>query len=61
MMPSGGVSVDNAGDFIRAGSVAVSAGGDLVSADTVKNERWDTITQRARAFSQAIRTARSAV
>jgi 2-dehydro-3-deoxyphosphogluconate aldolase/(4S)-4-hydroxy-2-oxoglutarate aldolase len=61
MMPSGGVSMDNAGDFIRAGSVAVSAGGDLVSADTVKNERWDTITQRARAFSQAIRTARSAV
>jgi 2-dehydro-3-deoxyphosphogluconate aldolase / (4S)-4-hydroxy-2-oxoglutarate aldolase len=59
MMPSGGVSVENAGDFIRAGSVAVSAGGDLVSADTVIYEQWDTITQRARAFSQAVRAARS--
>lgn len=61
MMPSGGVSVANAGEFIRAGCVAVSAGGDLVSADTVKGERWDTITQRARAFSEAVRGARSTV
>lgn len=60
MMPSGGVSVDNAADFIRAGSVAVSAGGDLVSAEIVKREQWDTITQRASAFLQAVRTARSA-
>lgn len=60
MMPSGGVSVDNAADFIRAGSVAVSAGGDLVSAEIVKREQWDTITKRASAFLQAVRTARSA-
>ncbi len=60
MMPSGGVSVDNAADFIRAGSVAVSAGGDLVSAEIVKREQWDTITQQASAFLRAVRTARSA-
>lgn len=60
MMPSGGVSVDNAGDFIRAGSVAVSAGGDLVGDRMVREGRWDTITQQARAFLQAVRTARSA-
>ena len=61
MMPSGGVSVDNAGEFIRAGSAAVSAGSDLVGADDVKFERWDTITQRACAFSDAVRSARSPV
>lgn len=60
MMPSGGVSVDNAGDFIRAGSVAVSVGGDLVGAEMVKHGQWDMMTQQARAFSQAVRTARSA-
>lgn len=60
MMPSGGVSVDNTADFIRAGSVAVSAGGDLVGADPVRHQQWDTITQRAAAFVQAVRGARSA-
>ncbi len=59
MMPSGGVTVENAGAFIRAGSAAVSAGSDLVSAEIVHNAQWSTLTQRAAAFSAAVQAARS--
>jgi len=54
LIPTGGVSVDNAADFIAAGAVAVAMGSNLVDEATVAARRWDVITERARAISSAV-------
>jgi len=59
LIPSGGVTPDNAAEFIRAGAVAVAMGSNLVDAKTVANRDWDTITTRASSLSKAIAEART--
>lgn len=58
LMPTGGVSFENAGDFIAAGAVGVAAGSNLVDTETVSNKDWATLTERARRLVEAVRTAR---
>ncbi len=60
LIPTGGVSVETAGDFIRAGAVAVAAGSNLVDAKTVAAGQWDVLTERARALVAAVVGARGA-
>src|SRR5450756_1601218 len=45
LIPTGGVSLENAGAFIKAGAVAVAAGSNLVNAKAVKEGRFDAITE----------------
>ena len=52
IVPSGGVTLESVGDWIRAGVVAVSVGGALLSAPPAD------LTARARAFVTAVATAR---
>lgn len=59
LIPTGGVGLENAGDFIRAGAVAVALGSNLVDARSVANDDWQTITARAQAISEAVRAARA--
>jgi 2-dehydro-3-deoxyphosphogluconate aldolase / (4S)-4-hydroxy-2-oxoglutarate aldolase len=40
LIPTGGVDVDNAGEFIRAGAVAVALGSNLVDGRSVATEDW---------------------
>jgi 2-dehydro-3-deoxyphosphogluconate aldolase / (4S)-4-hydroxy-2-oxoglutarate aldolase len=58
LIPTGGVDVDNAGEFIRAGAVAVALGSNLVDARSVTTEDWQTITARAQAIVDAVAQAR---
>ena len=58
LIPTGGVDVDNAGEFIRAGAVAVALGSNLVDARSVATEDWETITARAQAIVDAVAQAR---
>ncbi len=58
MIPTGGVSVDTCGDFLRAGACAVAVGGELVSAKLIAEGNYAEIENRARQFMQAVRTAR---
>jgi 2-dehydro-3-deoxyphosphogluconate aldolase/(4S)-4-hydroxy-2-oxoglutarate aldolase len=58
LIPTGGVDLDNAGQFIRAGAVAVALGSNLVDARSVANEDWPTITARARAITDEVAQAR---
>lgn len=39
VMPTGGINASNAGDWIRAGAIAVGAGGNLLRGDIVENAR----------------------
>ena len=59
LIPTGGVNLDNAADFIRAGASAIAVGGNLVDALTVRNEDWATLEERARQFSEVVAAARA--
>ena len=56
LMPTGGVTLENAGEWIRAGAVAVGVGGTLTAA--AKHGDFTAITKVARHFVEAIREAR---
>jgi 2-dehydro-3-deoxyphosphogluconate aldolase/(4S)-4-hydroxy-2-oxoglutarate aldolase len=58
LMPSGGISLDNVGSFIRAGASVVAVGGELVEARAVREKKFDRITENTRAFITAIEKAR---
>lgn len=60
LMPTGGVTPDNAGDWIRAGAVAVGLGSALVDPALVANRDFAGITARARRLTDSIASARSA-
>ena len=57
VVPSGGVSLENAADWIRAGAAAVSVGGALVSATLVRDQSWGELTARARALVDTVAAA----
>ncbi len=59
LIPTGGVSAENAADFIRAGAVAVALGSNLVDAKSVAAADWPTLTERARAAAAAVRAGRA--
>ncbi len=61
LIPTGGVSAENAGDFIKAGARAVALGSNLVDGVSVAKGDWDTITGRAQAAVEAVRAARAAI
>jgi 2-dehydro-3-deoxyphosphogluconate aldolase/(4S)-4-hydroxy-2-oxoglutarate aldolase len=48
MMPTGGVLIDNAADYIRAGACAVSIGNDVLDKDAIKEDNFNIITEKAR-------------
>lgn len=59
LVPTGGVNLQNAGAFIRAGATALGAGGELVDKKAVKEKKFHIITENTRAFLKAIREARA--
>lgn len=58
LIPTGGVDLSNAGDFIRAGAWAVAVGGNLVDASAVERGDFDVLTERARQFAQIVLDAK---
>ena len=59
MIPTGGVNLETAGDFLKAGACAVAVGGELVDAKSIKEGRYDAIEQRARQYLEAVARARA--
>lgn len=58
LMPTGGVSVENAADWIRAGAFAIGVGTALVNPAAVTARKFDAITARARQFVAAVQSGR---
>jgi 2-dehydro-3-deoxyphosphogluconate aldolase/(4S)-4-hydroxy-2-oxoglutarate aldolase len=58
LMPTGGVTRDNAGDWIKAGAAAIGVGTALVDRKAIKAGRFDEITRNAEHFIAAVRRAR---
>jgi 2-dehydro-3-deoxyphosphogluconate aldolase/(4S)-4-hydroxy-2-oxoglutarate aldolase len=57
-MPTGGVDIDNIGDWFAAGAVAVGAGSQLCPTRWAKQGRFSDITEKARQFCKAVEEAR---
>jgi 2-dehydro-3-deoxyphosphogluconate aldolase/(4S)-4-hydroxy-2-oxoglutarate aldolase len=60
IVPTGGIGPENAGDFIKAGAVAVAMGSSLVDAKTVREGRYEALTARAEQAIAAVSAARDA-
>jgi 2-dehydro-3-deoxyphosphogluconate aldolase / (4S)-4-hydroxy-2-oxoglutarate aldolase len=58
LMPTGGVTLDNAGDWIRAGAVAVGLGSALLDAAAIDGGRFEVITANARRVVANVAAAR---
>lgn len=57
MMPTGGVDLSNVGDWIKAGAVAVGAGGSLTKG--AKTGDYKAITETAKEFIAKVKEARA--
>ncbi|MEN6312960.1 MAG: bifunctional 4-hydroxy-2-oxoglutarate aldolase/2-dehydro-3-deoxy-phosphogluconate aldolase [Clostridiaceae bacterium] len=56
-MPTGGVNLGNAKDWIKAGAIAIGTGGDLTKG--AKTGDYELVTQTAKQFVDAVREAKS--
>ena len=59
MIPTGGVSLATAADFIRAGAAALGVGTDLVDVKAIRAGNAHLVTERATEFVKIVREARN--
>lgn len=59
MIPTGGVSLKTAADFIKAGASALGVGTDLVDIKAINAGEAGVITERARQFIEIVKNART--
>jgi 2-dehydro-3-deoxyphosphogluconate aldolase / (4S)-4-hydroxy-2-oxoglutarate aldolase len=58
MVPTGGVSLQTAADFIKAGASALGIGSDLVNVQALREGLGSLITERARRLVEIVKAAR---
>ena len=58
LVPTGGVSLKTAADFIKAGAAALGVGADLVDIKAIREGQASLITERAKQFVEIVREAR---
>lgn len=61
LTPTGGIGLNNLGEFIKAGAVFVGAGSSLVDKTMVAQGRWNELADRAAQFVAAVKEARAAL
>ena len=59
LLPTGGVNVSNAGEYIAAGAAALGVGSELVDGAALAEGRDALLTERARALMAEVATARA--
>jgi 2-dehydro-3-deoxyphosphogluconate aldolase / (4S)-4-hydroxy-2-oxoglutarate aldolase len=59
MIPTGGVNLDTAADFLKAGAAAVAVGGELIDGETIKQGKYEVFEERARQFRAVVSKARA--
>jgi 2-dehydro-3-deoxyphosphogluconate aldolase/(4S)-4-hydroxy-2-oxoglutarate aldolase len=55
LVPTGGVSADNAKQYLEAGAVALAVGGNLVNKKAVASADWGAITAAAQRLAATVR------
>jgi len=59
LVPTGGVNLNTAAEFIEAGAVALGVGGELVQADALKSNKPEIIAENARKFLAIVKQTRA--
>jgi len=59
LVPTGGVNLTTAAEFIEAGAAALGIGGELVHAAALKSNKPEMIVETARKFLEIVTTART--
>lgn len=52
LVPTGGVTIQNAHEFLQAGAIAVGLAGDLFPRQAVQQRNWEAITQQSQLLVQ---------
>jgi 2-dehydro-3-deoxyphosphogluconate aldolase / (4S)-4-hydroxy-2-oxoglutarate aldolase len=60
LMPTGGVTIDNVGEWVKAGAVAVGIGSDLLDKEAIAGGRYGELTDRAKRMVANFRKAKGA-
>jgi len=58
MIPTGGVSLETIGDFLRAGACAAGVGAELIDNANIREGHYEVFEERAKRFIEAIAKAR---
>lgn len=58
LTPTGGVNLENAGDFIKAGASFVGVGSSLVNKNLVAEQKWDELSALAAKYIEAVKVVR---
>jgi 2-dehydro-3-deoxyphosphogluconate aldolase/(4S)-4-hydroxy-2-oxoglutarate aldolase len=58
LMPTGGVTLKNAGDWLAAGACAVGVGSALLDKDAIAQGDYDVLTENARILTASVRDGR---
>lgn len=58
LMPTGGVTLDNAGQWLKAGACAVGVGSALLDNEAIANADWARITDNAKRLMASVQVAR---
>jgi 2-dehydro-3-deoxyphosphogluconate aldolase/(4S)-4-hydroxy-2-oxoglutarate aldolase len=61
LVPTGGVSLKTAADFIKAGASALGVGADLVDLKAIRDGQASIITERAKQYVEIVREARASL
>lgn len=61
IIPTGGINLENAADFIKAGAVAIGAGGNLVDHQVIAEENYAQLTNMAQKYVEIVKKARGNV
>lgn len=56
--PTGGVSLENVGEWFEAGAAAVGVGTAMIRKDLVAAEAWDELAEHASRYVEAVRKSR---
>jgi 2-dehydro-3-deoxyphosphogluconate aldolase/(4S)-4-hydroxy-2-oxoglutarate aldolase len=59
LVPTGGVNLNTAAEFIEAGAAALGVGGELVQAEALKAGKPEVIVENARKFLEIVKRARA--
>lgn len=60
LMPTGGVKLESAGEWIAAGVVCLGVGTSIFRPDLIEAGDWQGLTKHARAFVQTVQAAKKA-
>src|SRR5207253_3213504 len=59
LVPTGGVNLHTAAEFIEAGAAALGVGGELVRSDALRAGKPEVIVENARKFLAVVKEARA--